>query len=162
MKRLIATLVGFSLAASCVGRSAENIKTQGQDAIALCTSQVRQSTSMSFPGQIDHAYVYILPKGYWVIFEHGPLGTFGKRDVDSRTVFSCGLTKRPALKVVFLGAPLEKPVLRTVAPGYFSTLQGATELMFKRANGKFQYCCSQKADVQNFLRHNPRFKPGVG
>lgn len=114
-------------------------------------------TGEPLSSKADQAYLYADDRGYWIDFTHGSLGTFGERSLDHSVVISCAVLKEPNLKLVYLGGPMKDPLVQEPERDQFDSPEGATEVLFKREDGQFKYCCSQLFDERNLDKHNPNF-----
>lgn len=88
-------------------------------------------------------------------FTHGDVGTFGSRSPDYRVLLGCGAVYGSSLETLFLGEPMQDPLLDTPDRDYFVTPAGSTELRFVRTDSGFEYCCSQRFTRTNLVIHNP-------
>lgn len=103
----------------------------------------------------DNAYVYARDGAYWVYFTRGSAGTFEPRSADYEVLMVCGVIVSSRHRITFLGEPLKEPLIDIAGRDLFLSPVGSTELLFRRANGHFGYCCSQQFDVRNFEKNNP-------
>ncbi|HEX7061820.1 MAG TPA: hypothetical protein VF200_07595 [Woeseiaceae bacterium] len=125
---------------------------QSFQAIRLCLGESKARTGRALAGDADRAYVYARGGSWWIYFTRGDSGTFGYRSDDYRILLTCGVTGTSGLTVVFLGETMQDPIIDLPKRPNFVTPEGSTELMFRRDNGAFQYCCSQPFDRHNVGR----------
>jgi hypothetical protein len=136
-----------AMLAACA--SAPSVSQQSLQAIHSCLGESREKTGRPLAGEADRAYVYARGGSWWIYFTHGDSGTFGHRSDDYRILLTCGVTRTSGLTVVFLGETMQDPIIDLPKRPYFVTPEGSTELMFRREEGAFQYCCSQPFDRHN-------------
>ncbi|MBL4827097.1 MAG: hypothetical protein JKY66_05185 [Spongiibacteraceae bacterium] len=156
-RSLLIILVLFSTV-SCTSVISSSLQESGLEVIQHCISETEKYTNQAFSPQVDRAYVHVLKDGYWVIFMHGRLGTFGKIGANSKTIWSCAvLDNSDSLNIVFLGAPLTNDLVNKPSEIPNENEENITELLFNRVGDRFEYCCSQKFDEKNIDKHNPDF-----
>lgn len=119
------------------------------EAIDRCLSDMVSRTGRALSLEADRAYVYVRRDTYWIYFTHGDSGTFGGRSDDYRTLLTCGIVRGRSPRVVFLGEPMADPVFDDPDRDAFVTPEGSTELLFRRTQGAFDFCCSQPFDRNN-------------
>ncbi len=140
-----------SCAVSDIGKS----KIDSEGVIGLCSQKIEQLTGKPLSDDIDNIYVNIFNRGYAVSFMHGALGTFEKIGPDSRTVWACAVVQN---KVIHLSAPLKDALIDEPGSDSFEDYsENVIEVLFKRDNGSFKYCCSQPFDEKNIEKNNPGF-----
>lgn len=141
-------------ACSSVGFSS-SIFLPAQGAMALCIDEIEGLTKKELSADIDHVYIDVFLGGYTLSFSDGAIGSFGKRSHRTRTVWACAVTQN---KVVYLGAPLRDALIDMMDSYSFENYEeDVEELLFKRGDNGFEYCCSQAFDEKNIEKNNPGF-----
>jgi len=142
----ISFLAGCSIFYSSKSKSAENV-------LLMCQSELEKITPAELLEQADKVYIHKFDSGYTVLFSHGAVGTFGKRD-QKRSIGSCSITNE---KIVI--------AYNHVSPNLSNELQynkiedysqHVKEYLFVRQDKKFNFCCMQEFDEKNIDKHNPR------
>lgn len=142
---------------ACTTMSSKEMETRAYQILDFCLEQVVSMTGNAISAEADRAYLHVDKRYSWAIFSHGAVGTFGERSLDAKIVLSCGVLNGPPMRVVFMGVPLEYPLIDELGQEYVDSPEGAIEFLFKRKGEKFEYCCSQPFDEDNFYKHNPDF-----
>lgn len=135
---------------ACV--ATRSVPDQSLAAIHSCLDEKKARTGRPLAGAADRAYVYARGGSSWIYFTHGDSGTFGRRSDDYGILLTCGVTRASGLTVVFLGETMQDPIIDLPERRYFVTPEGSTELLFRREDGAFRYCCAQPFDRLNVRR----------
>ena len=141
---------------SCATNGTADISSSvGEKVVKLCADDVSRLLGEDSLSEADRAYVYVFKNGYDVSFTRGAVGTFGTRSYEYKQVLACGVSGD---KVVFLGAPLKDAIIDNLVDHPYENYDDeVVELLFRKVDGNFKYCCSQKFDEKNIEKNNPDF-----
>ena len=139
---------------SCMATGENNKEVTGAARyIEQCQQFIETDTSGRLPDEANFAYVMIFNKGTMVSFTREAVGTFGKRSEDYRQYWVCGFTDEG---LSYVRATLSDPILDLPGGSAIEDYDGnVKELLFKKVDGEFGYCCSQPFDADNLEKHNP-------
>lgn len=151
-RTFVALAVTIPLLSAC---ATPPVQHQSRAVIAACLDELEHRAGQALAPEADRAYVYANENHYWVYFTHGDLGTFGRRSPDYRVLLDCGAVYGSPPETLFLGEPMQDPLLDTPDRDYFVTPAGSIELRFIRTDSGFEYCCSQPFKRTNLFMNNP-------
>lgn len=155
--KIARALVLVLLIEACVYDGSASSRAQSISALDFCLQAASEFPEARISPEVDQAYVYMLEEGFWVYFTHGAMGTFGKRSHDYYVDLSCAVLTGPPLDLVHLGRPLEDAVVNEPRRNYFEDPEGTIEVLFRRNDESFEYCCSQTFNEANIYKSNPHF-----
>lgn len=162
MKNASTIIAGSLLVAFCVSEPRSNIEKYSREAMEFCIDEAENLSTELLTPDYDRVYVYARARGAWLYFSHGDSGTFGDRSVDYNVLLVCAVQDGPPMNIVFMGQPLQDPVIDDPDRNNFVSPEESTEVLFRRENGSIEYCCSQQFDSTNILRNNPDLiEPGL-
>lgn len=98
MNKIVLILVLVSVEAWAMGDYSE-LSRRGSEAIEMCSAEYTQIKRDAFPPGVDRAYVYAGNNMLGVLFAHGEVGTFGKRDENYQAFVSCSVALQPKMHV---------------------------------------------------------------
>src|SRR5262245_7274174 len=80
-------------------------------AIDLCVGEYTRLSGRVLDPEVDRAYVLAGVGQLDVLLTRGEVGTFGKRSESYRAYLSCGVLSSDSIKIIFLGEPLQDPLI---------------------------------------------------
>ncbi len=141
---------------SCASETRSQSLVDATAAMNLCAAEAGHFLGHDEIRDADRAYVEMFKNGYTVSFSRGEVGTFGKRASNYKQIFACGLSGND---IVFLGVPFKDPFIDKPASNNIQNYkENVVELLFRRADGGFAYCCSQVFHENNLYKHNPELR----
>jgi hypothetical protein len=160
---IVFLILAFYSSLAITGGDTENsLPVKGKEAIKLCMMKYTALTGEAMPEEIDRVYIDVFQDSYSVAFVHGAVGTFEKRSLDYKSVLVCAVSDG---EIDLMEEPMKDALFKR--PGYdtFEDYEeyekgSVTELLYKRVNGQFEYCCSQPFDEKNIDKNNPNFPWG--
>lgn len=152
--KVVTLFVGILFTASCSSVFQSSKSEGAENVLLICQSELEKITSAGLFEQVDNIYVHRFDAGYTVLFSHGAVGTFGKRN-QKKSIGSCSVADGKIVTAENHSSPSISGELRDETIEDYS--QDVKEYLFVREGENFKLCCMQDFDEKNIDKHNPDF-----
>ena len=155
--RRVSAIISISLVcASCAYRAPQEMIARSKVAVSMCLKSIENFSHASLPDAIDHIYVDAFDGGYGLAFSHGEAGSFGKTSLDYHSDWSCGVSAGE-VRLLISRLVAVKDDGQFPEASYTQSLnkKTVTSILFLKKKDDLRYCCSQRAALANFEKHNP-------
>ena len=154
MLKIVALFVGILSVSGCKSIFQPGKQGGAEYALLVCQSALEKITPAASLEETDNVYVHKFDTGYTVLFSHGAVGTFGKRN-QQKSIGSCSVANGKIVTAENHSSPSLSNELKDEKIEDYS--QDVKEYLFVREGDDFKFCCMQDFDEKNIEKHNPNF-----